>query len=323
MRVGLIGCGVWGENLLRVLAANARAQVVAVADPGAGRRERAGVIAPRARRVRDLDEVLAIGVDAVVIATPPASHAELALRAMEGGADVLVEKPLALSIVDAERCAAVAASLGRVAMVGHLLRYHPAVTRLLELCAGGEIGEPRRFSATRRSARAGAGHADACSTLWALGPHDLAVLGALDPSPAREITASVGTDGVAVGVRLESGVRARVTLCRANLVKERWTRVVGTRRVAWFDEVRAPDRILLAATRGRSLVAEEPLAIEREISVAVGEPLAIEVAHFLQCVEDRSTPRTPLGEGAAVVRALARAEAALRVGEPRAAAGLV
>lgn len=314
VRVGLVGCGVWGANVLRVLADDPRAEVVAVADLAGTRREVARGIAPRARWVPSLDEALGVGIDAVVIATPPESHAELTLRALDAGADVLVEKPLALAPADAERCAARAAALGRIAMVGHLLRYHPAVTRLLDLCESGDLGEPRRFSATRRSFRAPVGALDPRATLWALGPHDLAVLGALDPSPLRDIAAHAEAppgESIALTARLESGLRAKLTLCRTSPVKERWTRVTGTRRVAWFDEVRSPDRILLATTRGRSLVVDEPLAIEREIRLDPGEPLALEVAHFLRCVEERTPPRTPLSEGTAVVRALARAEATL------------
>lgn len=326
VRVGLIGCGAWGEKILRVLVASARAEVVAVADPDPARLARSRAIAPRARRARAFDEALGARVDAVVIATPPASHAELVLRALEAGADVLVEKPLAITAADAERCAARAAALGRIGMVGHLLRYHPAVARLVELAQGGELGELVAFAATRSSARAAV---DARSTLWALGPHDLAVLGALDASPADEIEASEERGGVLIEARLESGTRARVALRRtctasaasAAAVKERWTRVVGARRAAWFDEVRAPDRILVGTPRGRARSAEGPLGVDREIRIEGADALAIEMEHFLRCVEERAEPLTPLSEGAAVVRALGRAEAALGERAERVAVG--
>ncbi|AKT36811.1 oxidoreductase [Chondromyces crocatus] len=311
MRVGLIGCGVWGENLLRVLSCHAQAEVVVVADPNAARLERVRYFAPSARRVPSLDEALAAQLDAVVIATPPTSHAELTLRALDAGVDVLVEKPLALAPEDAERCAARAEALGRVAMVGHLLRYHPAVTTLAELCGAGELGEVERFSATRRSARALAGSADPHATLWALGPHDLAVLGALDPTPARSVVASVRGASITVAARLASGTQARISLCRSSPTKERWTRVMGSRRVAWFDEVQSPESVILATTRGSSLLTEDPLIIEREIRLPSVDPLAVEISHFLDCVENRTPPLTPLTEGVTVVRALARAERAL------------
>ncbi len=309
VRAALVGCGAWGENLLRALAESARAEVVAVADPDRARLARARALAPRARLAPSLDEALAAGVDAVVIATPPASHAELALRALDAGADVFVEKPLALAAAEAERCAARAAALGRVAMVGHLLRYHPAVARLVAIARGGELGELTGLSATRLSARGRSTGPRA--TLWTLGPHDLSVLGALDESPIRDAAARAGAGvggEVLLEARLESGLPARIELCRSSPAKERRLRLAGTARIALLDDVRAPDRIVLAR-RGRS--AAGPLSIEREIQVPWAEPLAIEIDHFLRCVEERARPLTPLEEGAAVVRALARAEAAL------------
>lgn len=317
VRVAVIGCGPWGENLLRALSASWRAEVVAVADPVALRLERAAALAPRARRVPSLDDALAAGADAVVIATPPSTHAELTLRALDAGADVLVEKPLAFGPADAERCAARAAALGRVGMVGHLLRYHPAVTRVLELAAEGHLGEIVGFSATRLSTHrgrdAGTAPAGGSAALWALGPHDLSVLGALDPSPAREVSAEVrpcpSGERVLLSARLEGGLGARMELGRGSPVKERRLRVTGTARIALLDDERAPDRVYLARP-GRGL-SGGPLSIEQEIRVPWREPLAVEVEHFLRCVEERSRPRTPLDEGAAVVRLLARAAAGM------------
>jgi predicted dehydrogenase len=277
------------------------------------------MIAPFARGVPSLDEALSSGVDAVIIATPPASHADLALRALEAGADVLVEKPLALGVADAERCAARAAALGRIGMVGHLLRFHPAVARLLDLARDGRLGRLTGMSAIRRSTRAGRDAGGAWPALWALGPHDLSVLRALDGAPLREIEAEAtpaapGEERLLVSARLLSGIGAHLELGRSCLAKERRLRLTGTARIALLDDVRAPDRILLAARRARAEAGEPPEIVE-EIRVPWREPLAIELEHFLRCIEERSRPLTPLEEGAAIVRALARAEAALALGE--------
>jgi predicted dehydrogenase len=317
IRVALAGCGAWGENLLRVLAASPRAEVAAVADPDRARLARARALSPRAALVAALDEALDAGVDAVVIATPPASHAELSLRALEAGADVFVEKPLALGVAEAERCAARAAALGRVAMVGHLLRYHPAVERLLALAREGALGELSSFGATRVSMSSARGRErGARAALWTLGPHDLSVLGALDPSGLREAVARAqpGGERLVLEARLESGLGARIELCRASPVKERRLRVAGASRIAVLDDVRAPDRIVLAARRERGGTP----SIEQEIRVPWREPLAAEVDHFLRCVEERAEPLTPFDEGAAVVRVLARADATLEAAEAQA-----
>ncbi|WP_437997481.1 Gfo/Idh/MocA family oxidoreductase [Sorangium sp. So ce185] len=333
VRVALLGCGRWGEKLLRALSENARARVVAVADVDRGRLARARALAPRARLVRTLDEALAARVDAVVVATPAASHAELALRALEAGADVFVEKPLALSAAQADRCAARAAALGRVGMVGHLLRYHPSVVHLVALARERRLGDLVSFSAARLSTGGAGGGAR--SALWTLGPHDLSVLSALDPSPLVEARAhlSPGGEHVTLSARLESGLTAQIELCSSSPTKERRLRLAGSARVAVFDDVRAPDRLALLDARGvaagallgeRAERAERDalarVVEEREVEVPWREPLSVEIEHFLRCVEDRAPPLTPLDEGAAVVRVLERVEATLAPVEARAAA---
>lgn len=326
VRVALVGCGRWGEKLLRALSENARARVIAVADVERGRLARARALAPRARLVRTIDEALAARVDAVVIATPAASHAELALRALEAGADVFVEKPLALSAAQADRCASRAAALGRIGMVGHLLRYHPSVVHLVALARERRLGDLVSFSAARLSMSAGAGGAagavgGARSALWTLGPHDLSLLSALDSSPLAEARAHLSPCGelVTLEARLESGLAARIELCSSSPTKERRLRLVGSAGVAVFDDVRAPDRIVFLDARGAAAgapVGERASHLGlapagRELEVPWREPLSVEIEHFLRCVEDRAPPLTPLDEGAAVVTILERVEATL------------
>ena len=317
VRVALVGCGRWGEKLLRALSENARARVIAVADVDRGRLSRARALAPRARLVRTIDEALAARVDAVIIATPAASHAELALRALEAGADVFVEKPLALCFAQADRCAARAAALGRIGMVGHLLRYHPSVVQLVALARERRLGDLVSFSAARLSTGGGG----AASALWTLGPHDLSLLSALDSSPLAEARAHLSPCGelVTLEARLESGLAARIELCSSSPTKERRLRLAGSARIAVFDDVRAPDRIVFLDARGAAAGApvseragRDALASAgRELEVPWREPLSVELEHFLRCVEDRAPPLTPLDEGAAVVRILERVEATL------------
>jgi predicted dehydrogenase len=127
------------------------------------------------------------------------------------------------------------------------------------------------------------------------------VLHALDPSPLSSISARLasGGDPVLVEAELASGLRASVSLSRVGVVKERRLRVVGSAGAAVFDDVRAPDRILVD---------------DREIRVPWEEPLAREVEHFLRCVEERAKPRTPFDEALTVVRALARVEESCATG---------
>lgn len=301
VRVALVGCGAWGTNLCRVLLHDPRAELVAVADTSSARREIAKAMAPSCAVVSSLEEVIALGARAVVIATPPRTHAPLALAALDAGLDVLVEKPLALTVADADRCVERAAERRRVAMVGHLLRYHPAVERLVALAREGALGPLREIVSSRLSM-----HGDrSVAALWSLGPHDLSVLHAIEPlSTIEALDVSGGPDGdpVVLALRTASGLAARIELSRVHPTKERRISVVGASRLATLDDVRAPDRIFL---HDRGFVVEEPPA--EEIRVAFREPLAVEVDHFLRCVEERAAPRTPFEEGAAVVRVLAQA----------------
>lgn len=293
--VALVGCGGWGRNILRTLTQNPRARVIAVADPDPVRRIVAQSVAPTASIVASLDQAIDAGTRAVFIATPPHTQAKLALRALMAGLDVFVEKPLATTPADADRCAATAAALGRIGMVGHLLRHHPAVERLVALSLAGVLGTLRGVSATRLSI---SGDRSA-SAFWTLGPHDLSVLHALDPSPIATLAAHAAPSGdpVLIEAVLATGLTATVALSRVGPVKERRICVVGSRGSAVFDDMRAPDRVFVNAPGSPS-----------EVLVPWCEPLALEVDHFLRCVADRSQPRTPFEEGAAIVRVLARAE---------------
>lgn len=312
VRVALIGCGTWGSNILRVLAQSPRAEVVAVADPRPHQRRNAEAIAPTAALVSSLDEALDARPSAVLLATPAHTHAGLVLAALDAGVDVFVEKPLALSALDAERCAARAASTGRIAMVGHLLRYHPTVQALLAHAASGALGELLRFEAARLSV----GGDRSAPALWTLGPHDISVLQALDPSPIRALTAQSPPSGDEARVELElaSGLGARIDLSRAHSCKERKIVVVGAAGAAVFDDVRAPDRVLLG--RARRVGGELSIEASGALPVRWEEPLAREIAHFLRCVAERVEPLTSFASGVPVVHALCRAEEAMATPRP-------
>ena len=291
VRVALVGCGGWGRNLLRVLLESPRADMVAVAEPHPLRHAMAEALALDTPIVATLDEALGHEPDAIVIATPPHTHAAIAMEALSAGMDVFVEKPLATRAADADRLAAKAAELGRIAMVGHLLRYHPSVCRLVDLAASGALGPLRRFESSRLSV---AGDRSA-SAIWTLGPHDFSVLRAIDPSPMRKLTARVGPSGdpVAIEAELTSGLEVSIALSRVAPTKERRLKLIGAARTAELDDVNTPDCVLVDG--------------EAQV-VAWHEPLAAEIDHFLRCAIDRSRPRTSFDEGADVVRALSAAE---------------
>src|SRR5262245_37859768 len=141
VRVAVVGAGAWGINHVRAFARLKDVELVMVCDAAEEARRRAQSLAPKARTVAALADVLeASNVDAVVLATPAARHAAQAIDCLRAGRHVFVEKPLALTVSDAAAVVEAAAKAGRTLMVGHLMLYHPAVDRLTQLVRSGEIG---------------------------------------------------------------------------------------------------------------------------------------------------------------------------------------
>lgn len=326
-RVAVVGAGYWGQAHVRAFAANPRCELTWVCDRSPDALARAHAAAPAARLTRTFDEVLAAAdVDAVVVATPSATHAELTCQALAAGRHVLVEKPLALSVAAAERVAAVAARSGGVLLVGHLMLYHPAVEFLRGLIDAGELGDLYYLTSTR--VNLGRIRSDE-NALWSLGPHDLSMLDYLLRRPATAISA-VGQSFLQPGIQdvvfvtatfdRPGGppIMAHVHLSWLNPRKERRLVVVGSRKMVEFDDVghdklhvhdRGYDRPPPFASFAEYLTLRDgPVTIPH---VPMVEPLAAMVEHFLDCIEGRATPRSDVASGLRVVRMLERAQAAL------------
>jgi len=283
---------------------------------------RASRIAPGARVTERYAEVLsARDVDAVVIATPAKTHAELAIAAIRSGRHVLIEKPLALSYDDAAQIVAAAETAGVVAMVGHLMVYHPAVQALTQLVRTGELGEIYYLSSCR--ANLGRARSDE-NALWSFGPHDLSMIDLLVHRAPTSVTARGESylrpgiaDVVFVNLAFEK-VMAQVHLSWLNPRKERRLVVVGSKKMAEFDD--CSDQPLRIYDRGYDRPSEfadfaEYLTLRNgEVSVvpvALAEPLYAEVQHFLECITERRVPTTDLHSGLRIVSWLAAAQDSL------------
>jgi predicted dehydrogenase len=174
IRVGVAGLGYWGPNLARNLAAIAGCELAWLCDPSPEARERQARSFPGARLTGELDDLLGDGqLDAVLLATPVSTHAQLAVAVAGAGKHCFVEKPLATTAADAERAVAAAERAGKILMVGHLLEYHPAVVRLKELIDGEELGALRYVYGNRLNL--GKLRSDE-NALWSLGAHDVSVV---------------------------------------------------------------------------------------------------------------------------------------------------
>src|SRR5690606_9195797 len=169
-RIAVLGCGYWGSNHIRTL--KSLGLLHAVSDANGARAE--GFASEQdCRAIAPDDLCQRDDVDAIVMALPPQFHAQYAIAAVRAGKDVLVEKPIALNVADAEAAVSAAEECGRVFMVGHVLRFHPAFEVLEELIRDGELGEVRYI----HSHRLGLGkfHTEN-DALWDLAPHDLSMI---------------------------------------------------------------------------------------------------------------------------------------------------
>src|SRR5579884_3404623 len=315
LRIGVAGLGYWGPNLARNFAAIAGCELAWCCDASAEARERVAARFPQARFTGDLDEVLSDpSLDAVALATPVPSHAELAVRVLESGKHCFVEKPLAQSVADAERAVAAAEATGRVLMVGHLLEYHPGVQRLKQLTDSGELGD-RIYYIYGNRLNLGKLRADE-NALWSLGAHDVSVVLYLADEEPWEMVAH-GESYVQEGVedvvfcflRFPSGLSAHLHLSWLDPHKERRFTVVGSRRMATFDDMAHEGKLQVfdkgfdAGSRGYG----EYITRTGDIfspSIPNLEPLRVECEHFVECIRTGERPRSDGMSGLRVVRVL-------------------
>jgi len=306
-RIAVLGCGYWGSNHIRTL--KALGALHAVSDANRARAEGFAseqdclAIEPDQLFVRD-------DIDAIVMALPPQFHADLAVRAAENGKDVLVEKPIALTVPDAERAVQAAKDNGRVFMVGHVLRFHPAFETLKGLIDKGELGEVRYI----HSHRLGLGkfHTEN-DALWDLAPHDLSMILAITGTEPIEVRGEGAalldnlSDFAHLHMRFPNGLRSHLFASRLNPYRERRLTVVGTKAMAVFDDVEPWERKLAVYRHAVwqdsgqwAFTTNEP----SYVAVAQGMPLTRELEHFIQCIETRAEPRTSCEEAIRVLRIL-------------------
>jgi predicted dehydrogenase len=324
IRVAVVGAGAWGINHVRAFARAKGVELVAVCDPGDKARERAHALAPAARLLRRIDEVLeAPDVDAVVLATPAVDHALQARAALERGKHVLVEKPLALDVADAASVVSAAQKAGRTLMVGHLMLFHPALQRLKQMVQKGELGRVFYIYAVR--VNLGRLRRDE-NAMWSLAPHDVSmILHLLDETP-ESVSARGGAylqpgveDVVFVNMRFGSGIVAQIQLSWLDPRKERRLTVVGSQKMVEFDDVHPTEKLRIydkGFTRPPAFTEyAEFLSIRNGDlyvpHVAMVEPLEAECLHFVDCITRGVAPLTDGASALRVVQVLAAAQRSL------------
>jgi predicted dehydrogenase len=331
LRIAVAGLGYWGPNLARNFAGLPGCELAWCCDPSEAALERVAGRFPQARLTGDLDEVLADpDLDAVALATPVPSHAESAVSVLAAGKHCFVEKPLAQSVVDAERVVAAAEAAGRVLMVGHLLEYHPGVQRLKQLTESGELGD-RIYYIYGNRLNLGKLRADE-NALWSLGAHDVSVVLYLAGEQPWEVLAR-GESYVQEGVedvvfcflRFPSGLSAHLHLSWLDPHKERRFTVVGSRRMATFDDMALEGKLQIfdkGFDEGASGYGEYITRTGDMFSPSIPnvEPLRVECEHFVECVRSGRQPRSDGASGLRVVRVLEELQRSLDASSRQAAA---
>jgi UDP-2-acetamido-3-amino-2,3-dideoxy-glucuronate N-acetyltransferase len=315
-RVAVVGSGYWGKNLVRNFAQ--LQALAAVCDNDEDTLRPFGEQYPDCRTLNSYDKVLQDRtIDAVAISTPAETHGELVKEALLAGKDVFVEKPLSLSTAVAQELVSLAKKNNQILMVGHLLWYHPAVLKLKELIANGELGRIQYIYSSRLNL--GKIRREE-NILWSFAPHDISViLGLLGEMPDA-VHAQGGNylhpqiaDVTVSLLSFPSGVRAHIFVSWLHPFKEQKLVVVGDRKMAVFDDVEPKDKLLLYphSIDWKNHVPVANKAEAQPVRLNAEEPLRAECLHFLECITTRKPPRTDGDEGLRVLTVLKQCQDAL------------
>lgn len=334
--IAQIGIGYWGPNLLRNLVANRHCRVKTVVDVAPGRREFVEALYPGIATTPDSDAVLSDPeIDAIIIATPVATHFDLALKVLQQGKHALVEKPMARTAQEVEQIQSLATDNQLVAMAGHTFIYNAAVRYLKKLVEEETLGHIRYISSQRLNLGRIRTDVDA---LWNFAPHDVSIIQYLlgDPQPLQ--VSSQGMDFVQEGIAdvvflhisYPNKIMAHVHVSWLDPHKVRRMTIVGSKKMAVYDDM-AENKIAIydkgiepRAILGENMDFDHPDFTkfhQRSGDVLLPkidfvEPLQTEVEHFLECIRNRTPCLTGPAHALQVVRILSDADGC-EVGETR------
>jgi UDP-2-acetamido-3-amino-2,3-dideoxy-glucuronate N-acetyltransferase len=306
--IAVIGMGYWGKNLVRNFHELKALSVVCDSNPAV--RDLVAKDYSGARYCASFAEVLADpAVSGVALATPAVKHYEMAKAALEAGKDVFVEKPLAVEVAQGEELVKLAAARGRMLFVGHILQYHPAVTKLRELVRSGALGQIQYLYSNRLNI--GKIRSEE-NILWSFAPHDISVmLGLLDEKPNR-VSSTGGAylspnvfDVTVSNFSFPSGVQAHIFVSWLHPVKEQRLVVVGSEKMAVFDDT-AEDKLVIYPHKveWKNRIPTAVKANAEAVPLAKTEPLRAECQAFLDSIVSRQPAPTDGSEGLRVLQVL-------------------
>jgi len=324
VNIGVIGAGYWGPNLIRNFVDLPKTNLVAVADMKQERLDRIAQMYPSIKTVNDYRELFSMGLDAVVIATPPATHYMIASECLRNGLSVMVEKPLTLRAEDSEALIELADRMGLTLMVGNTFEYNAAVETLRKLIADGELGEIYYINAVRTNLGLFQPNVNA---MWDLAPHDISILLYLLGKEPTSISAQGGKhvfkhihDVVFMHLKFGESLQAHIHVSWLDPNKTRKITVVGSKKMAVYDDVENLEKIRVY-DKGVDVPPYTDTFAEFQCSYRYGdivtphihfvEPLKVECEHFADSVRNKTTPRSSGQVGLRIVKVLEAAQQSL------------
>jgi UDP-2-acetamido-3-amino-2,3-dideoxy-glucuronate N-acetyltransferase len=309
MKIAVVGAGYWGKNLVRNF--EGLGVLAMVCDK---RREVLDDLAekyPDCRMTESYPSVLEDPtIQAVAIASPAEMHYKMVKEALLAGKHVFVEKPLALMEEEGIELHDLAVSRKRVLMVGHLLQYHPAVTKLKQLVSDGELGKIQYIYSNRLNL--GKIRREE-NILWSFAPHDISVILSLAGEMPDRVTSIGGNylqkqvaDVTLSSLSFPSGLKAHIFVSWLHPYKEQRLVVVGDRKMALFNDVESEDKLLLYPHRiqWKNHIPIPDKKEAEKIPVEKQEPLREECRHFAECIHQSLKPKTDGEEALRVLKVL-------------------
>jgi predicted dehydrogenase len=329
--IGIIGCGYWGPNLLRNFAESEAAELRAICDVDASRLAVIGRRYPGARATTEYSELLNDpGLEAVVIATPVATHYPIAREALLAGKHVLIEKPLTACVREAEELIGLSERNGLTLMVDHTFVYTGAVRKIKEIVDNGELGDLLYFDSNRINL--GLFQRD-INVVWDLAPHDLSIMDFIIERQPEALTAigschiEQGIENIAyVMLRFADEFIAHFHFNWLSPVKIRRTLIAGTRKMILYDDIEPTEKVRVydkgvTSNRGDS---DKEAAYQTLVSYRTGdvwapkldstEALRYVCDEFLEAIQKSRRPLTDGAAGLRVVRLLEAAQQSIKQG---------
>ena len=323
IRLAIVGLGYWGPNLLRNFDQLRDCEVMFSCDLNDANLRRIKEQYPYVQITNDYDALVTNAhLDAIVIATSAVTHYGLAKKALLQNKHVFVEKPLTMNLEHAVELVELASRVDRKLMVGHLMEYHPAIEKLKEIIRSGELGEIYYLYSQR--VNLGKIRKDE-NALWSFAPHDLSIIMYLLEMKPESVSArgqaylQKGIEDVAfVNLQFPKKIMAQIQLSWLDPHKIRKTTVVGSKKMAVFDDMEATEMLKIydkGVLNAHFAPFGEAMSLRfGDINIPhikMTEPLKLECQHFLDCIKDNRTPKSDGHDGLRVVKVLQAAQESL------------